>query len=103
MSLLDDIGDQVSSAWNDVTSAGVPAVISGVEAYAGQQLNQAAGQSQAQATAAAQVIASRPPATGLMASIQQAFGSVATTAFLKQYGLYIAVGGLGLYILIKKI
>lgn len=102
--ILDDLEASVSQTWNDVTSAGTPAVIAGVEAYAAQQLSQEAASNQAASTAAVnQVIAQKGPSSGIMASISQTLGQVAQGAVFKQYGLWIVVGVLGFYIVVKKV
>lgn len=101
---LDDLENQVSQTWNDVTSAGVPAVIAGVESYASQQLQQEATKNQASSQAAVQQVVSRPnTSTGVMASIQQTLGQVAQGAAFKQYGLYIVLGVLVVYVVAKKV
>lgn len=98
MSLLDDIGAQVSSTWSDVTSTGVPAAIAGVENYAASQLTQQATVSTQAATAAASQIAAQPgPSSGIMKSISAAFTSVGQNVVVKQYGVYI-LGGAALLI-----
>lgn len=103
MSLLDDLGSSVSTAWDDVTTAGVPAVIAGAEAYAAQQLTQASTSSAAQATAAAkQIVANTPPATGIMASINNIFSGIGLNLAGNAYGLPIVlgVGAIALYMLV---
>lgn len=108
MGLLDDIGSQVSSTFDDITSTGSPAIIAGIEQYGAQQLLGAAAQNQKAATQAAAAVLAKPgaPATGLLASIQGMFGSVGTSAALTQYGPEILMGvvGIGLvtYLLLKK-
>lgn len=93
MSFLDDLKDQVSDTWSDVTSTGVPAAIAGVENYAASQLSQQATVSQQAANKAAQQIASQPgPSSGIMKSISASFSNVAQSAIVKQYGVYILAG-----------
>lgn len=93
MSFLDDLQEQVSNTWEDVTSTGVPAVVAGVENYAASQLSQQAKISQQSATRAAQQIAAQPgPSSGLMKSISDTFSNVGQSAVVKQYGVYILAG-----------
>lgn len=104
MSFVDDLGSSVDSAWNSISSAGAPAVIAGVENYAADQLktqaNTNAAASQAAVTAA---VKAGGQSTGIMKSIQDAFGSVAQGTVFKQYGLLIIGGGVLLLIIGRKI
>ncbi|PWU11824.1 MAG: hypothetical protein C5B47_00240 [Verrucomicrobia bacterium] len=104
MGLLDDIGNQVSSAWNDVTTTGAPAVIAGIENYASKQLADQAVVNQKQAQKAVdQVIKSGQPSTGVMKSIQDMFTGIAQNQVIKDYGAYMIIGAIVLVIVIKKL
>lgn len=104
MSLLDDLQKDVSTTWDNITSAGVPAVIAGAESYAATQLQTAAQQNQAtSAKAVQQAVASGGPSSGLMASIEGVFGNIASGQVVKQYGAWIIIGGIVAIIVIKKV
>jgi hypothetical protein len=104
MSIIDDLENQVSTTWDQVTSTGVPAVIAGVEDYASKQLASQAKQAQGQAQAALnQVIASSPPSTGVMASIQGMFTNIGVSTGLQKYGLYIILGGVAFFFVARKL
>lgn len=93
MSFLDDLQEQVSNTWNDVTSTGVPAIVAGVESYAAAQLNQQAKQNQAAATQAATQVMKQPgPSQGVFKSISDSLSSVGQSAAFKQYGVFIVAG-----------
>ena len=103
MGLLDDVQAQVSTTWDNVTSAGAPAIIAGAENYAAQQLTQAATQStQASQAAVNQIIATGGPSSGLMASIQGTLSGIAQGTFFKSYGLYIVIGGIALLVVGRR-
>ena len=104
MSLLDDIKSKVEHVWNDVSTTGAPAIISAIEQYGSDQLESLANQSKAQAQKGVnQIIASGQPSTGLMASIQNVFGGVATDTFLRQYGAMLLVGGVVAFVVLRKV
>jgi len=104
MSLIDDLEGKVNNAWDTISSTGAPAIIAGAENYAADQLKGAAVQNQAAAQAAVnKAVASGSPATGIMKSIQDVFGNVATGAAFKEYGLYIVVGLIVILVVGKKI
>lgn len=104
MSFLDDMQAKVSDAWSDVTSAGVPAVVAGVESYGSQILADQARANQKQAQAAVSQIASQPGASsGIMASVQGVFKDLATTEGMKHYGPWILLGAVALLIVGKKL
>lgn len=69
---MDDIENDVGNAFNSLVSTAAPAVIAGAENYAASQLTSSANATTAQAQAAA---AKAPPATGIMASIENAFAT----------------------------
>ncbi len=102
--ILDDLSNSVSQAWKNVTSTGVPAVMSGIEQYGAQQLQQMAGESRAQAQAAAnQVVSSPAPSSGVAQSINSVLNGIASNAVLKQYGVYILVGGVVAILVIRRL
>jgi hypothetical protein len=99
---MDSLENDLDSAYNSISSAGTPAVIAGVENYASQQLAQQASANQTQAQAAVAAATKNGGAsTGVMASIQSMFGSIAQGTVFNQYGLYI-IGGLIVIILVAR-
>lgn len=104
MSIIDDLQNSVDSAWKDITTTGVPAVIAGAENYAADQLKGQAQQNQAQAQAAVQAaVQSQGAATGIGASINQVMSQIAQGTVFKQYGLYIIAGVLVVMIAGRRI
>jgi hypothetical protein len=102
--ILDDLERSVSNTWNQVTAVGVPAVVAAAEGYASEQLAGQARQSQAQAQAAVNQAVSAPgPSSGIMASIQKTFSQLGVGAAAKQYGVYMILGGVAMYFIIKKV
>lgn len=100
---MDDIENDVSNAFSSLVSTAAPAVIAGAENYAAQQLTQSANATTAQAVAAA---AAKPPATGIMASIESAFATNQVGALVKNNWEYIlggvAILGIGAYFVFRK-
>ncbi len=104
MGLFDNLSSEVSSAWNNVTSTGAPAVIAGVEQYGASILTQQATQSTAQAQAALAQVASQPgSSSGIMQSIESSFKNIVTTQGLKTYGPYIIIGLIAVLYIGKKV
>jgi len=105
MALSDDLSNAISSAWNQVTTTGIPAVIAAGEAYGATQLQGMAQANVASATAAAKAIMSSPGATtgSFAATLNGVFSQIAGNAVIKQYGLPLAIGAIILFIVIRKI
>lgn len=102
--ILGDLESQVDSAWNGISSAGAPAVIAGIENYAADQLKGQAATNQAASQAAVTAaVKSGGQATGIMKSINDAFGNIAQGTVFKQYGLYIIGGAVVLLIVGRKL
>ncbi len=103
MGLFDNIGQDVSDGFNSIVATGAPAIIAGAEDYAAQQLQQSSAQTKAAATVAA---AKAPPAKGIFASIESAFGQTQVGAFIQNNYVYIIGGmivtGAVVYMAMKK-
>ena len=104
MGLFDQLENDVGNAWNTISSAGAPAVIAGAENYAASMLTQNAKENQAKSQAAVNAaVANGQPATGILKSIEDSFGSIAQGAVFKQYGLYIVIGLVVVLVVGRKI
>jgi hypothetical protein len=92
----------VDQTFGQITSAGVPAVLSGIEQYGAQQLQSLAQANQAAATQATQTILQQPT-TPIGKAISDSLASIASGAVFKQYGSEIIVGLLILLVLRKLV
>jgi len=86
---MDSLENDVSNAFSSLVSTAAPAAIAGAENYAAEQLQKSANAATQQATVAA---AKAPPATGIMASIENAFGNVAIGSWVEQNKTAIIIG-----------
>ena len=87
-----------------ITAAGVPAVLSGIEQMGAQELQSLSKANTEAATNAAQNLINTPgPSSALGKAISSALGGVASGAVFKQYGAYIIIGVIALIVVVRRV
>lgn len=99
-----DVSNAASSAWDDFTKTGAPALQASIEQYGAQELAKMAQKDTAAANAGVQSIAARPVVPGsFAATLGSVFGGIGQNVVVEQYWPFIVIGLLGVgYLIVRK-